>query len=206
MAVRNISLLLTILYITNLALSAPTSKNTTLRPSTIFTPSQPPPEQIPGATPKRHHLIRVSKTPNQETSNPTNYFFDTTTLEFLETSHHTDPIPVLTSSSKDKVVVIVLDDKNDNILTSYHVRENPIDTFSVRHGRQQEMLCRRLRRCGQRVLEQRLGLLIVGVSLALAVVCACMREMCALQEDESLEPESAAIEEGMASVPNREKH
>ncbi|EGR46672.1 uncharacterized protein TRIREDRAFT_109828 [Trichoderma reesei QM6a] len=188
MAIRVTPLLLTILYMTHQALSAPITKENPLPPATTSaalgtsTSTQHPSEQIPGTTPKRHHIIRVSKSTSDETAN--NYFFDTTTLQLLETSHQTKPVPVFTSSNNNKVVIVTVPDadynnnnNNGNAITSYHVQEDLINTpSSVWNGKQAQILCRRLRQCRQRVLEQRLGLLILGVSLALALVCACMRE------------------------------
>ncbi|PTB71942.1 hypothetical protein M440DRAFT_1385537 [Trichoderma longibrachiatum ATCC 18648] len=182
MAVRIIHLLLAIIHIAHMALCAPTGNISPLPPATISTPSQPPPKQIPGTTPKRHHIIRVSKSANQETSDSNNDFFDTTTLQLLETSPHAKPVPVFTSSNQGKVVIFTIpEDNNGSTITSYRIQDKPIDsTFSSPHawnGGTARILCRqRLRQCRQRVLEQRLGLLILGASLALAVVCACLRE------------------------------
>ncbi|KAH0495636.1 hypothetical protein TgHK011_009171 [Trichoderma gracile] len=142
------------------------------------TPSQPLPEQVSGVAPNRPHLVRVSKTTSKETTDPEKTFIDTKTLQLLETSHQTKPVPIFTSTNNNKVVIITApEDNNGNTITSYHIQEdNHINTPSAWNGRQAQILCRRLRQCRQRALEQRLGLLILGASLALAVVCACMRE------------------------------
>ncbi|KAL7812334.1 hypothetical protein V8C44DRAFT_329112 [Trichoderma aethiopicum] len=179
MAVRIIHLLLAVVHIAHMALCAPTGNISPLPPATISTPSQPPPERILGTTPKPHHIIRVSKSAKQETSDSKNDFFDTTTLQLLETSPHAKPVPVFTSSNKGKVVILnVPDDNNGNEIITYHFQENHISSSPhAGNGITARIPCRqRLRQCSQRVLEQRLGLLILGASLALAVVCACLRE------------------------------
>ncbi|KAL7806305.1 hypothetical protein V8C26DRAFT_416683 [Trichoderma gracile] len=211
MAAKITTSLLVILYMIQLAFSAPTGKITSLSPSTISTPSQHPLKQASGVTPNRPHLIRVSKTTSEETADPNKVFLDTTTLQLFETSHQTKPVSIFTSTTNNKVVINTApEDSNGNIITSYHVQEknNHINTPSAWNGRQAQILCRRLRQCRQRALEQRLGLLILGASLALAVVCACMRELCSLLDDERLELElgSKAVEEGMAMSSHGEKH
>jgi hypothetical protein len=171
MAIKVTSLLLTILYVTGLVLSAPTPKNTTLQPLAAITkPSQPQTlaEQASWIKAKRARLFRVDRALLEKLSKsgrPTKYFLDAT-LDLIETSQNVEGVPVF-ASDKGKSVTI---DPNGDVMASY----GP-DKFVPVWGREQKHHGSHHHH-RPHALGQRFALFILGFSLALAIICSCMRE------------------------------
>lgn len=182
MAVRITSLLLTVLYATGLVLSAPTAKDASSPLSSIITkPSQAhttttTAERIAAARDKtkRARLFRVdralwSKLP--KTDQPTRYFLDAT-LELLETSQAAEGVPVFAAASdkdSDKSVIV---DTNGDLMAAYgHDKFVPVWGRERKHHHHHHHHGAH----HSRALGQRFALFILGFSLALAVICSCMR-------------------------------
>lgn len=165
MAVRVTSLLLTILYVTGLVLSAPTARDASQPLAAITKQSQVTPEQVSGEKTKQYRLFRVDRAlweKISKTDQPTKYFLDAT-LDLLETSQNTEVVPVFTSD-KGKSVII---DTNGDLMASYgHDKFVPVWSRERKHHGSRH----------RRAVGQRLAFFILGFSLALALICACMRE------------------------------
>ncbi|KAL7947227.1 hypothetical protein V8C42DRAFT_317156 [Trichoderma barbatum] len=194
MAVRINSLLLTILYVTGLVLSAPVSRNGPLPLDSITKSSQATSKRTL-ADGKKYHLFRVNRAVLEKmpkTDQPTKYFLDAT-LDLLETSQNTDVVPVFTSN-KGKSVII---DTNGDLMASYgHGKFVPIWGRERKHHGP----------LSHRALGQRFALFILGFSLALAIICSCLRDLCHPENDsERQEPESSAVENGTAFHAKDEK-
>ncbi|EHK16983.1 uncharacterized protein TRIVIDRAFT_214232 [Trichoderma virens Gv29-8] len=189
MAIRTTSLLLTILYVTGLVLSAPTARDVSSPLDAIAKLSQATSKRDSLTDPKKYRLFRVDRAlweKVSKTDQPTKYFLDAT-LELLETSQNTEVVPVFPSSDKGKSVII---DTNGDLMASYgHDKFVPVWSRERKH-----------RHHLQRALGQRFALFILGFSLALAIICSCMRNLCRPQDDsESKEPEPGAVEKGVDS-------
>ncbi|KAM0249009.1 hypothetical protein ACHAQJ_009215 [Trichoderma viride] len=205
MAVKVTSLLLTILYVTGLVLSAPTPRNTTSQPLAAITKpsqSQVPSEQPSWVKAKRARLFRVDRALLEKlskTDRPAKYFFDAT-LDLIETSQKVEGVPVF-ASDKGKSVVI---DPNGDLMASY----GP-DKFVPVWGRERKHHgSHHHHHHHPQALGQRFALFILGFSLALAIICSCMRDLCSQQDDtERPEPasEPSAVEKGTASELQNEK-
>ncbi|RFU74788.1 hypothetical protein TARUN_7467 [Trichoderma arundinaceum] len=171
MAIRMTSLLLTILYVTGLVISAPTTRNTS-QPLTAITKhsqAQATLEQSSGPKNKRARLFRVDRVLLEKlskTDQPTKYFLDAT-LDLLETSQNTEVVPVFTSPEGKSVIV----DTNGDLMASYGS-----DKFVPVWGRERKHHGKHHGSHHSRALGQRLALFILGFSLALAIIASCMRE------------------------------
>ncbi|KAL7795864.1 hypothetical protein V8C37DRAFT_31219 [Trichoderma ceciliae] len=167
MAVRITLLLLSMLYVTGLVLSAPTSRNTsqTLTVITKHPQAQAASERASVAETKRSRIFRVDGALGgklSKTDQPTEYFLDAT-LDLLETSQDTEVVPVF-ASDKGKSVII---DTNGGLMASYG-SEKFVPVWGRErnhHGFHRPP-----------ALGQRFALFILGFSLALAVICSCVRE------------------------------
>ncbi|PNP55669.1 hypothetical protein THARTR1_04193 [Trichoderma harzianum] len=165
MAIRSTSLLLTILYVTGLVLSAPTARDASSPLAAITKHSQAASKRDLSADPKKHRVLRVDKAlweKVSKTGQPTKYFFDAT-LELLETSQNTDVVPVFSSDTGKSVIV----DTNGDLMASYGQ-----DKFVPVWSREKKHYSFHR----HRAFSQRFALFILGFSLALALVCSCMRK------------------------------
>ncbi|KAL6794741.1 hypothetical protein GGI42DRAFT_134817 [Trichoderma sp. SZMC 28013] len=189
MAIRTTSLLLTILYVTGLVLSAPTARDGSSPLAAITKHSQAASKRDSSADPKKHRIFRVDRAlweKVSKTDQPTKYFLDAT-LELLETSQNTEVVPVFPSDTGKSVIV----DTNGDLMASYG-QDKFVPVWSrekKHHGFHRH-----------RAFGQRFALFILGFSLALALVCSCMRNLCRPEDDsERQEPEPSAVEKGLDS-------
>lgn len=165
MAIRTTSLLLTILYVTGLVLSAPTARDGSSPLAAITKHSQAASKRDSSADPKKHRIFRVDRAlweKVSKTDQPTKYFLDAT-LELLETSQNTEVVPVFPSDTGKSVIV----DTNGDLMASYG-QDKFVPVWSrekKHHGFHRH-----------RAFGQRFALFILGFSLALALVCSCMRK------------------------------
>ncbi|KAL7923432.1 hypothetical protein ACQKWADRAFT_289647 [Trichoderma austrokoningii] len=158
MAVRTTSLLMTILYITGLVLSAPTPRAPLSEPLAALTSSSE------RATEKRARIFRVDRAFLEKISKsntPSKYFLDAT-LDLIETSQDIEGVPVF-AGDKGKTVTI---DPNGDLMASYGSDKFvPVWGHEGKHHR----------RPGH-ALGQRFAFFILGFSLALAIICSCMKK------------------------------
>lgn len=169
MTVKTTSLLLTILYATGLVLSAPTPKTTVSEPLAALTkPSQP---QIPSSSEraswvneKRARIFRVDRAFLEKLSKgdkPSKYFLDAT-LDLIETSQDIEGVPVF-AGDKGKTVTI---DPNGDLMAAYGSEKFvPIWGHEEKHHHRPP-----------HALGQRFAFFILGFSLALAIICSCMKK------------------------------
>ncbi|OPB41612.1 SSCRP protein [Trichoderma guizhouense] len=190
MAIRTTSLLLTILYVTGLVLSAPTARDGSSPLAAITKHTQAASKRDSPADPKKHRIFRVDKAlweKFSKTNQPTKYFLDAT-LELLETSQNTEVVPVFPSDDKGKSVIV---DTNGDLMASYG-SDKFVPVWSrekKHHGFHRH-----------RAFGQRFALFILGFSLALALVCSCMRNLYRPADDsEEQEPEPSTVEKGLDS-------
>lgn len=172
MTVRTTSLLMTILYVTGLVLSAPTPKNTVSEPLAAIT--KPSPSQAPSSeraswvNEKRARIFRVDRAFLEKLSKgdkPSKYFLDAT-LDLIETSQEVEGVPVF-AGDKEKTVTI---DPNGDLMASYG-SEKFVPVWS-RHGKHHG----HHHHHPPHALGQRFAFFILGFSLALAIICSCMRK------------------------------
>ncbi|KAL7962591.1 hypothetical protein V8C34DRAFT_269237 [Trichoderma compactum] len=189
MAIRTTSLLLTILYVTGLVLSAPTARDGSSPLAAITKHSQAASKRDSSADPKKHGIFRVDRAlweKVSKTDQPTKYFLDAT-LELLETSQNTEVVPVFPSDKGKSVIV----DTNGDLMASYG-QDKFVPVWSrekKHHGFHRH-----------RAFGQRFALFILGFSLALALVCSCMRNLYRPEDDaERQESERSAVEKGLDS-------
>lgn len=172
MTVRTTSLLMTILYVTGLVLSAPTPKTTVSEPLAAITkpsqPQTPPSERASWVNEKRARIFRVDRAFLEDTSKsntPSKYFLDAT-LDLIETSQDIEAVPVF-AGDKGKTVTI---DPNGDLMASYGSEKFvPIWGHEGKHhGHHHHRPVH--------ALGQRFALFVLGFSLALAIICSCMRK------------------------------
>ncbi|KAM0513063.1 hypothetical protein ACHAPE_008271 [Trichoderma viride] len=202
MAVRTTSLLLTILYVTGLVLSAPTPKTALSEPLAAITkPSQPQTPSSERASPpwaneKRARIFRVDRAFLEKLSKsnkPSKYFLDAT-LDLIETSQDIEGVPVF-AGDKGKTVTI---DPNGDLMASYGSEK-----FVPVWGHEGKQHHRR----PAHALGQRFAFFILGFSLALAIICSCMRNLCSEQDLETSDPTSdpSTAEKGTSSEVRNDK-
>ncbi|KAK4059857.1 uncharacterized protein Triagg1_10963 [Trichoderma aggressivum f. europaeum] len=190
MAIRTTSLLLTILYVTGLVLSAPTARDGSSPLAAITKHSQAASKRDSSADPKKYRVVRVDKALWEKVSKidqPTKSFLDAT-LELLETSQNTEVVPVFPSDKGESVIV----DTDGDLMASYG-QDKFVPIWS-REKKHHDGFHR------HRASGQQPALFILGFSLALALVCSCMRNLYRPQDDsERQEPEPSAVEKGLDS-------
>lgn len=166
MTVRTTSLLLTILYVTGLVLSAPTPKTVVSEPLAAITkPSGPQTPSSERVNEKRARIFRVDRAFLEKLSKsnkPSKYFLDAT-LDMIETSQDIEGVPVF-AGDKGKTVTI---DPNGDLMASYGSEK-----FVPVWGHEGKQHHRR----PAHALGQRFAFFILGFSLALAIICSCMRK------------------------------
>jgi hypothetical protein len=169
MVVKTTSLLMTILYVTGLVLSAPTPKNAVSEPlAALPKPSQPQiqsSERASRANEKRARIFRVDRAFLENLSKgnkPSKYFLDAT-LDLIETSQDIEGVPVF-AGDKGKTVTI---DPNGDLMASYGSEKFvPVWGHEEKHHHHRP----------PHALGQRFAFFILGFSLALAIICSCMRK------------------------------
>lgn len=171
MTVKTTSLLLTILYATGLVLSAPAPKAALSEPLAALTkPSQPQtPSSERASSPwvneKRARIFRVDRTFLEKLSKgdkPAKYFLDAT-LDLIETSQDIEGVPVF-AGDKGKTVTI---DPNGDLMASYGSEKFvPVWGHEGKHHHRRPA----------HAFSQRFAFFILGFSLALAIICSCMRK------------------------------
>lgn len=186
MTVKKTSLLLTILYVTGLVLSAPTPKTALSeplaalpKPSQPQTPSSPERASSPWANEKRARVFRVDRAFLEKLSKsnkPSKYFLDAT-LDLIETSQDIEGVPVF-AGDKGKTVTI---DPNGDLMASYG-SEKFVPVWGHK-GKQHHHR-------PAHALGQRFAFFILGFSLALAIICSCMRNLCSQEDVETSGPAS----------------
>lgn len=164
MTVKTTSLLLTILYATGLVLSAPTPKTAVSEPLAAITkPSSS--ERASWANEKRARVFRVDRAFLEKLSKgdgTSKYFLDAT-LDMIETSQDIQGVPVF-AGDKGKTVTV---DPNGDLMAAYG-SEKFVPVWG--HGEKQH------HHRPPRALGQRFAFFILGFSLALAIICSCMKE------------------------------
>ncbi|KAH6604167.1 hypothetical protein Trco_007613 [Trichoderma cornu-damae] len=195
MAIRVTSLLLTILYVSGLVMSAPTTAVTTTTTTTTTTATtaslplaaitkrcqgQVASERASGGVKaKRARLFRVDRAlweKLSESDQPTKYFLDST-LDVLETSQNVEVMPVFASDEAKSVIV----DTNGDLMASYGSDKFvPVWSRGTKHHGPHR----------PHAVGQRFALFILGFSLSLALACSCMID---------------AVEKGVVSEPRDEE-
>ncbi|KAL7931033.1 hypothetical protein V8C35DRAFT_311067 [Trichoderma chlorosporum] len=192
MAIRTTSLLLTILYVTGLVLSAPAARDDSSPLAAISKLSQAASKPESDSNSKKYRLFRVDRDlwgKASKTDQPAKYFLDAT-LELLETSQNTEVVPVFPSDKNDKGKSVIVD-TNGDLMASYGQ-----DKFVPIWGREKK-------HHGfhhHQALRQRFALFILGFSLALAIICSCMRTLYRPRDEaERQDPQPSAVEKGLDS-------
>ncbi|PTB36371.1 hypothetical protein M441DRAFT_150506 [Trichoderma asperellum CBS 433.97] len=203
MTVKITSLLMTILYVTGLVLSAPTPKNTVSEPLAAITkpsqPQTPSTERASWVNEKRARIFRVDRAllaKLSKSNKPSKYFLDAT-LDLIETSQDIEGVPVF-AGDKGKTVTI---DPNGDLMASYGSEKFvPVWGHEGKHHRHHH-------RRPPHDLGQKFAFFILGFSLALAIICSCMRSLCSQEDLETTSPASdpSTAEKGTSSEVRNEK-